>query len=193
MNDLQLGNLVYLILLGAAITFWFVAQNRNALGRTLQHATVWGLIFLGVIAAVGLWGDIRRTVVPQQAVMATEGRIELPRAPDGHYYITAQINGHPTRFVVDTGATEIVLSRADAAAAGIQPEDMIFSGRAYSANGPVATAPVRLDSLAIGPIEDRDVRAFVNDGDMRISLMGMSYLNRYSRIEITNGALVLTR
>ncbi|MFD1508725.1 retropepsin-like aspartic protease family protein [Lacimonas salitolerans] len=193
MSDIQLGNLFYLILLGAAITFWFIAQNRNALGKTLQHAMVWGLIFVGVIATVGLWGDIRRTVMPQQSVMAGEGRIELPRAQDGHYYMTAQINGHPTLFVVDTGATEIVLSKQDAEAAGIRPEDMIFSGRAYSANGPVATAPVRLDSLSIGPIEDRGVRAFVNDGEMRISLMGMSYLNRYSKIEITDGALVLTR
>lgn len=193
MSDHQLGNVAYLVLLGAAVTFWFIAQNRNSLGKTLQQAMIWGLIFLGVVAGVGLWGDIRSTVMPQQSVLSGEGRIELPRAPDGHYYMTAQVNGHPTRFVVDTGATEIVLSRQDAEAAGIAPEDMIFSGRAFSANGPVATAPVRLDTLTIGPIEDRGVRAFVNDGDMRLSLMGMSYLNRYSKIEITDGALVLTR
>ena len=193
MNDIEIGNLLYLVVLGAAITFWFVVQNRNNLGRTMQHAVVWGLLFLGVIAAVGMWGDIRDTVMPRQTVLASEGRIELPRAPDGHYYVTAEVNGQPIRFVVDTGATEIVLSREDAKTAGIAMDDLIFSGRAYSANGPVATAPVRLDRLAIGAIEDDGVRAFVNDGQMDISLLGMSYLNRYARIEITDGALVLTR
>jgi aspartyl protease family protein len=193
MSEFQLGNLFYLILLGAAVTFWFIAQNRNNLGRSMQYALVWGLIFLGVVAAVGLWGDIRRTVMPQQTVLAEQGRIELPRASDGHYYVTADINGHPTRFVVDTGASEIVLSREDAMDAGINPDDLIFSGRAYSANGPVATAPVQLQSLSIGAIEDRDVRAWVNEGEMNISLLGMSYLQRYQKIEITDGALVLTR
>ncbi len=193
MSEHQIGNQFYLILLGAAVTLWFFAQNRNSLGRTMQHAMVWALLFLGVIAAVGLWGDIRRTVLPQQTVLADQGRIELPRAPDGHYYVTADINGHPTRFVVDTGASEIVLSAEDAAAAGIAGDDLIFSGRAYSANGPVATAPVTLDSVAIGAIEDRNVRAWVNEGEMNISLLGMSYLQRYDKIEITDGALVLTR
>ncbi|SDN28966.1 aspartyl protease family protein [Lutimaribacter pacificus] len=193
MNEIQTGNLLYLVVLGAAITFWFVMQNRNNLGRTMQHAVVWGLLFLGMIAGVGLWSDIRDTVMPQQTVLAAEGRIELPRAPDGHYYVTADVNGHPTRFVVDTGATGIVLSREAAQDAGIDMDELIFSGRAYSANGPVATAPVRLDSLAIGAIEDEGLRAYVNDGQMDISLLGMSYLHRYSRIEITDGALVLTR
>ncbi|MCM2561208.1 TIGR02281 family clan AA aspartic protease [Lutimaribacter sp. EGI FJ00015] len=193
MSEFQIGNLFYLVLLGAAVTMWFIAQNRNSLGRTLQHAMVWGLIFLGVVAAVGLWSDIRSTVLPQQSVLAEQGQIKLPRAPDGHYYLTADVNGHPTRFVVDTGATEIVLSAEDARAAGIADDDLIFSGRAYSANGPVATAPVTLESLAVGPIEDRNLRAWVNEGEMNISLLGMSYLQRYDRIEITDGALVLTR
>ena len=122
MSGIQLGNLFYLILLGAVVTFWFIVQNRNNLGRTLQQAMVWGLIFLGVVAAAGLWGDIRRTVMPQQTVLADQGRIELPRAADGHYYVTADVNGHPTRFVVDTGASQIVLSEQDARSAGIDPD-----------------------------------------------------------------------
>ncbi len=56
-----------------------------------------------------------------------------------------------------------------------------------------APPPVRLDSFAIGPINDNGLRAFVNQGDMAGSLLGMSYLQRYSKIEITDGALTLTR
>lgn len=193
MDSLDIGNLAYLVLLGAVISFWFFVQNRNSLSKTLQQAMAWVLIFIGVIAAVGLWGDIRQTVMPRQTVMEDAGRIELPRAPDGHYYLTAEVNGAPIRFVVDTGASGIVLSREDAQTAGIDPNTLVFTGRANTANGTVSTAPVRLDRVAVGAIMDRNLRAWVNNSTMDISLLGMTYLQRYASIEIKNGALVLTR
>lgn len=187
------ARLLYLALLGGAIVTWFFAQNRASLGKVTQQALVWALIFVGVIAAVGLWGDIRRTVQPGYSATVTDNRIALPRAPDGHYYLMAEVNGKPTHFVVDTGATDIVLAKQDAERAGIDTTDLAYVGRAFTANGEVRTAPVRLGSIAIGPIEDRGVHAVVNDGDMEGSLLGMSYLQRYRSIEITDGMLILTR
>ena len=193
MDGNDLGRLTYLILLGAVIVFWFVVQNRQSLGKTMQQAVVWGLLFLGVIAAFGLWSDIRQTVRPTQSVITAEGRIELPRAPDGHYYMTVQVNGADIRFLVDTGASDIYLSRQDAQRVGLDPANLAFIGSAMTANGPVRTAPVRLDSIRLGGIEDRGLRAFVNEGEMRESLLGMTYLQRFSSVEIRQGALILTR
>ena len=191
MSDLP--NLIYLGALLAFIGLWFVTQNRLSLGRTLQYALSWALIFAAAIAVVGLWGDLREVVRPTQNVDARAGRIALPRAADGHYYVTAKVNGAPIRFVVDTGATGLVLSRDDARKAGIDTGQLIFHGRAQTANGTVRTAPVQIDRLSVGPIEDSDLRAWVTEGEMAGSLLGMSYLQRYSRIEITDGELVLTR
>jgi len=193
MTDFDTAHLVYLVMLGCAVVFWFMASNRESMGRVAQQAVVWGLIFLGVIAAVGLWDDIRQTVRPGQAVFSDGNRIELPRAPDGHYYLTAQVNGTPVNFVIDTGATQIVLTQDDARAAGIDPDRLAFVGRAYTANGEVRTAPVRLESITIGPIRDTGVRAVVNEGELEQSLLGMTYLQRFSSVEIANGQLVLTR
>ncbi|WP_135504989.1 retropepsin-like aspartic protease family protein [Roseovarius aestuariivivens] len=187
------ARLIYLVLLGGAILMWFFAQNRASLGKMTQQALVWGLIFVGVIAAVGLWGDIRSTVQPGIARTVGENTVELQRQMDGHYYVTAEVNGAPIDFVVDTGATMIVLTRADAQAAGLDTSDLAFVGRAGTANGEVRTAPVRLDSLVIGPIEDRGVAAVVNAGELDRSLLGMSYLQRFSRVEIVDGRLILTR
>ena len=191
MSDLP--NLIYLGALLAFIGLWFVTQNRLSLGRTLQYALSWALIFAAAIAVVGLWGDLREVVRPTQNVDARAGRIALPQAADGHYYVTAEVNGAPIRFVVDTGATGLVLSRDDARKAGIDTGQLIFHGRAQTANGIVRTAPVQIDRLSVGPIEDSDLRAWVTEGEMAGSLLGMSYLQRYSRIEITDGELVLTR
>ena len=192
MESFDYPRLVYLSILGSVLVLWFVVQSRESLGKLLQHAAAWGLIFLGAIAVVGLWQDIRQTVRPTQSVIS-DSRIELPRAPDGHYYLTAEVEGTPVRFVVDTGATQIVLSRSDAARAGIDTERLVYTGRARTANGTVRTAPVRLERLAIGPIEDRGVRAVVNEGEMDGSLLGMEYLRRFSSVEITGDTLVLTR
>ena len=68
MNSMQWGNLAYLVLLGSVLVFWFVVQNRQSLSKTLQQVAAWGLIFLGVIAVIGIWDDISRTVRPTQAV-----------------------------------------------------------------------------------------------------------------------------
>lgn len=194
MNDsFDTANLVYLIVLGSVIMAWFFAANRNSLGKTTQQAAVWGLIFIGVVAAIGLWDDIRATVAPMQSVSSQQGRIELPRAPNGHYYLAAVVNGAPVRFVVDTGASDVVLSRDDAIAAGLHPDGLNFTTQARTANGVVQTARVRLDSLAVGDIVDQNVRAVVNSGELHESLLGMGYLERFASVSIANGKLVLQR
>ncbi|TCP63302.1 aspartyl protease family protein [Rhodovulum bhavnagarense] len=193
MNGDDFGRLIYLILLGAAIGGYFLVENRQRLGRLSQQAAIWALIFLGVIAGLGLWSDIRQTIAPRQAIFAEARKIEVPRAPDGHYYLTILVNGAPVRFVVDTGATDVVLTRKDAARVGLDPETLPYLGEARTANGVVSTARVRLDEMRLGPIVDNRVRAFVNGGTMDDSLLGMAYLNRFGRIEFVSDRMILTR
>ncbi|PHP29565.1 retropepsin-like aspartic protease family protein [Limimaricola cinnabarinus] len=192
MSPDNLASLAYLGLLGAAIAGWFVVQNRDRLGQLAQQAALWALIFIGVIAAAGLWGDIRDDVTPRQTMVGAQG-IEVPQARDGHYYLTLDINGTPVEFVVDTGATDMVLSREDARRAGIDPEALNYFGSAVTANGTVRTARVTLDSVALGQIEDEGLGAVVTDGDLSASLLGMGYLRLFGRIEIEGGKLMLTR
>jgi aspartyl protease family protein len=193
LNGEQIGSLVYLVLLGTVIGGWFFVSQRGNLGKVVQYAAIWGFIFIGAIVAVGLWTDIRQTVTPRQSVMMDGARVEVPQAFDGHYYLTLLVNDAPVRFVVDTGATDLVLSPADAARAGLDPEALIFSGQAFTANGMVDTAHVVLDRVALGKVLDTDVRAVVNAAEMRDSLLGMTYLQRFDRIEIAEGRLVLVR
>lgn len=192
MSEFEVGRLAYLILLGIAVGGWFLAQNRDNLGKTAQQAVIWGLIFVGVIAGVGLWSDIRDDVAPRQSIAGT-GVIEVPRNFDGHYYLVLEVNGKPIEFVVDTGATDIVMTRSDAARIGIDLNNLIFSGSANTANGVVRTARVRVDEIRLGDIRDKNLPVYVNQGEMDGSLLGMSYLQRFERIEISENKLILTR
>ncbi|MDJ0630287.1 MAG: TIGR02281 family clan AA aspartic protease [Rhodobacter sp.] len=193
MDSFDTGRLIYLVLLGCVVLSYFLVSHRQSLGQMARHAALWGLIFVGVIAGVGLWSDIRQDVLPRQSVFADAGRVEVPRAPDGHYYLTLAVDGAPVQFVVDTGATDIVLSQRDAARAGIDLDNLVYSGLAGTANGTVRTARVRVDELALGPISDRNVAVWVNEGEMDTSLLGMGYLQLYDRLEIADGTLVLER
>lgn len=193
MNGDQYGEALYLIVLGGAVLVWFIAQNRLSLGKVAQGALAWVLIFVAVIAAFGIWEDIRSTIEPRQSVHAETDQIIVPRSSDGHYYLTLMVNDQPIRFLVDTGASQVVMSDADARKAGIEVADLIFSDRANTANGQVSTAPVWLETVALGPHQDQNVRAWVNGGELDKSLLGMGYLQLWSGIEIRDGSLILTR
>jgi aspartyl protease family protein len=191
MDDFDTGRLIYLLILLGAVLGSFIAMGRANLGKTAQQAAIWVLIFLGAIAAVGLWGDIRGSLAPRAAIIG-DGRIEVPVAPDGHFYLTATVDGADITFVVDTGASDIVLTAADARAAGIPTGNLSYTGRAQTANGTVTTAPVTLDSLTLGGVTDRAVSAVVNGGDLDTSLLGMAYLSRY-RMTFSDRTLTLER
>ncbi|MBU3001184.1 TIGR02281 family clan AA aspartic protease [Roseovarius nubinhibens] len=193
MQEFDTAHLIYLVMLGTAVVFWFIVQNRNSLGKVAQQALLWGLIFMGVIAGIGMWDHIKQTVLPRQSVELANGRIVAPLAADGHYYLSAEVNGVPIRFVVDTGATDLVLTQRDAERAGYDLDKISFHGSARTANGIIRTAPIRLDSIDIGGIRDENVRAVVNGGELDSSLLGMSYLSRFGTVTFADGKLILTR
>ena len=188
----ELGRMAYLVLLLVAVGGFLLFELRARPGKTLRLAAAWAMIFLGVIALAGLWGDIRQAVAPQ-ARMLEGGRIEVPMGGDGHFHLTARVNGQPVRFVIDTGATTIALAEDDARRAGIGPDSLAFVGQARTANGMVQTATVMLDSLTIGEIAEYDVPAVILRSDLDLSLMGMSYLSRFARVSIEGHRLILER
>ncbi|WP_457645440.1 retropepsin-like aspartic protease family protein [Profundibacter sp.] len=193
MDGDNLARLIYLVLLGSVIAGYFFAQNRNNLGKTAQQAAVWGLIFVGAVAVIGLWGDIRNSVMPSQSYIDGEATVIVPRANDGHYYVTLDIDDTPVRFVIDTGASDVVLTQDDARKIGIDVDNLFFGGIANTANGEVRTARVKLHNVRLGEITDLVVSASVNAGEMDTSLLGMSYLQRYNKIELGGGKMVLRR
>lgn len=192
MDSYDIGRLAYLVLLLTAVGGYFIANARGNLNKLAQQAAIWGLIFLGAVAGYGLWHDVRRDLAPRQAVVGS-GQLEVPRQFDGHFYVTAAAGDTPLDFIVDTGATDVVLTREDAARAGIDLASLAYTGSATTANGIVRTARAHLDSFTLGTFTDRNVPVLVNEGEMDTSLLGMSYLRRFEKIEIAGDRLILTR
>jgi aspartyl protease family protein len=113
---------------------------------------------------------------------------ELRRGADGHFYADAQVNGTTIRFLIDTGASMVVLTRQDAQRAGIQlPSERQL---AMGVGGPIEVIPVTLDRVAVGGIEARGVAAAIAD-ETPVSLLGQSYLQRVGSVEIRGDTMVL--
>ncbi len=187
----DLARVFYLVLILLALGGWVFAEYRGRMGFALRSALAWGAIFVAVMGGYALWGDIRTKMAPMQSV-TQGGQIEVPRAEDGHYYLTLTVGDKPVRFLVDTGATNVVLTRADASRLGFDPDSLMYLGEAQTANGTVRSARVTLEDVALGPVKDARLVAWVNDGEMQDSLLGMDYLGLF-HVEIARDKLILTR
>jgi aspartyl protease family protein len=129
---------------------------------------------------------------PAGNTAARGGAEELRAAADGHYYAEAEINGRSLDVMVDTGASMVALTYEDAERAGLSLKPSDFTGRVNTANGVAAVAPVMLDRVTIGRVTVRDVRAAVCErGRLDKTLLGMSFLSRLDRVDITQGRLTL--
>lgn len=189
MDAETLARIGYLAIILVALGGWVLVEFRQRLGQALRMAMAWGLIFVGVMAGYGLWSDISRDAMPRQ-MLTDAGEIEVPRAPDGHYYLQLAINGTPLTLMVDTGASGLVLSLDDAARLGIEAGSLRFLGEAMTANGVVRTAQVTLPVIELGPFRTENFRAYVNEGAMDGSLLGMDYLDQF-RMEFAGERLIL--
>jgi aspartyl protease family protein len=113
---------------------------------------------------------------------------EIPRAADGHFYLDAQVNGAQVHFLVDTGASMVALTAADAQRAGIALPSQ--RAMAEGAGGAIEIVPVTIERIAAGPLEARAVEGAVAR-DLPISLLGQSFLSRVGTVQISGDRMTL--
>jgi aspartyl protease family protein len=115
----------------------------------------------------------------------------IPKAKDGHFWANATVNTRAVRFLVDTGATVVALTPADAQRLGFDAKTLTYDREVTTANGKTYAASVNLSVVGIGQSTVRNVDAMVVKEGLTTSLLGMSYLGRLSRFEATPSSLIL--
>lgn len=191
---------VYLIVLALCIIFGGAGRMIYRGGRrSFVHALAWMGIF--AVAFVGysfrhelnyVVDRVKGELMPSMALTRTTGEVELRRAWDGHYRAEVELNGVPVRMMVDTGASMVLIPYEDVAGMGIDPKALIYSVPVTTANGRSTVAPIRLNSVKIGPIEIENVEAAVSHpGKLRNGLLGMSFLERLSETSFVGDKLIL--
>jgi aspartyl protease family protein len=164
--------------------------------HALKSALIWIAIALSLALGYTYRYELREVAdrvlaefLPGRA--ATRGRtVEIARARGGSFSVAAQVNGARVDMMLDTGASAVVLTQEAARAAGLPLEVLNYSVQVDTANGRTRAAPVTLDRLSIGGITERSVPALIaQPGQLRVSLLGMSFLNRLERWEVRGDRL----
>jgi aspartyl protease family protein len=183
-----------LVFVGATVLIIF----RERFTQALTAALFWVAFALVLVVGYSYRFELREVADRVMAELvpgrvAAYGRtVELERAAGGDFNVTAQINGAPVAMVLDTGASSVVLTRDDARAAGLPLEVLAYTANVDTANGRARAAPVTLDRIAIGGLVEHSVAALVaQPGQLKRSLLGMSFLNRLQSWEVRGDRLLL--
>jgi aspartyl protease family protein len=193
--------LILLVFVGSALL-----GRRLGAGEIVRAAAAWLGILLILIGAyayraelTGVGGRFLGVLVPGVPIPGSlagnidDASVMIIRSVGGHFAVRAEAGAVPLTLMVDTGASFVTLTMADAARIGIDTGALQFRMPVRTANGIIEAAPITIETLAVGPIERRDVTALVApQGSLDQSLLGMSFLNTLQGYAISGDRLVLT-
>jgi len=186
--------IILLVVVGAVVLMVF----RERFAQALTAALFWVVLALVLVVGYSYRFELRdiadrvmAELVPGHVI--TRGHtVEVARAASGDFAVTAQINGARVPMVLDTGASSVVLTREDAKAAGLPLEVLSYTVSIDTANGGTQAAPVTLDRVGIGGLVEHSIPALVaQPGQLKTSLLGMSFLNRLQSWEVRGDRLLL--
>jgi aspartyl protease family protein len=192
------ASLVYKIALLIFVGGSILALFRERIAEAFQAAMFW--VAIGLVLALGYTyrhdlrdiGDrVLSELVPGRAAMRG-GAVEISRGRGGEFQVTTEVNGARIPMVLDTGASSVVLTQEAAKAAGLPLEFLNYSVNVDTANGRTRAASVTLEKVSVGSIVEKSVPALIaQPGQLRTSLLGMSFLTRLERWEVRGDRLVL--
>ncbi len=196
-SDYSYAHLAYLALLLCYLGLGVSWENQQW-KQNLSFAAIWlVLLFVFVLGYsyraefVDLKDRMLGNLLPSHAQRHEDGAIMLRRAEGGHFYFTLSVNRTPVRFMVDTGASNISLSKKDAARVGIDVTNLRFNQPTLTANGTSMSAHITLDSIGVDGVVFYDQPATVARNLSGNSLLGMAFLDQFHSVQIEGDILTL--
>jgi aspartyl protease family protein len=163
----------------------------------LSSAAIVGMAVASSLTALwwmdqaGLRGEAQAAEAPAAIMPARGIPGQVLKGADGHYWAEAMVDGRAVRVMVDTGASMVALTPADATRLGLKLKPGDFTATVVTASGPVAAARVELEAVSVAGTHVDHVEALVVRQGLPHSLLGMSYLGRLSGFTATPAALTL--
>ncbi|MBV8825299.1 MAG: TIGR02281 family clan AA aspartic protease [Bradyrhizobiaceae bacterium] len=192
------GSLAYKLALLVAVGSVVLVMFRHRLAQAVTAALLWVVIGLALVFAYTYRVELHELsdrvlgeFIPGRPV--SHGRtVEIARGHAGEFQVATQVNGTRVPMVLDTGASAVVLTQDAAKAAGLPLEMLAYTVNIETANGRARAAAVTLDRLGVGTIVEHAVPALIaQPGQLKTSLLGMSFLNRLESYSVTSDRVVL--
>jgi aspartyl protease family protein len=178
---------------------WIVNEYRASFAEGLRSTAFWGVIVAVGVILFTFRADmfvvldrIIGEVSPGRTVTNESGEVVVPRRTDGSFTLAGKLKDRDVQFMFDTGASTVVLTAETAASAGFPESSLNYSIPVSTANGRTLAAPITIESMSIGNITERRVRALVvRAGLLQQNLLGMTFLERLASYEVRGNRLIL--
>ncbi len=195
-SNTEMVSIIYLVFMIALIGGGLWASGRYRFMDTIKFIVIWIAIILALILGYSYrdklqWNRIKAELFPNHVQMTMGGALSVQASADGHFHIEAEINGALVDFLVDTGASDIVLSPSDAQRAGFLLDTLTYSRLYSTANGTGAGAAVVINTFQLGYVTFQRLPASVNSAAMDSSLLGMSFLRQFKSYRVDGDTLTL--
>ncbi len=192
------ASIAQLVAIFALVSSGLLAIRQIDLKQTAKNILLWLAVILILLLGYSYQNDLqnvfnrlRSNLIPGYPIETAAGEMVISESDGGSYLVYGTVNGARILFLIDTGASNIVLSPADATRAGLDLASLTFDRRTETANGTGFVAGARADQLTVGKLELRDVAVSVNKADMRTSLLGMDFLTRLKSFHFGSRQLTL--
>jgi aspartyl protease family protein len=198
-NKSDWSSFAVLMLLLVMMISNLLSRQDLSISQIFKYLGAWSIIGLVTIALYSYrfeFSDFKNRILgeinPSLVILESSGSLRINISSDGHFYIDVRINDIPMHFMIDTGASDIVISVSEAEKIGINPKNLIFNKPYQTANGRSWGASIKFDKVEVGDVIFRDVSASVNNANMGTSLLGMSFLRKFKKYEFYRDKLILT-
>jgi aspartyl protease family protein len=198
----QFSRLAYLLAVLVLVTGFGYFFYKSRIGEMIRAVLFWAMIILVLALGYSYRQEIEtmserllsELLVSRPATISTGpgATVQVARARGGDFMAQAQVNGAAVNMLIDTGASSVVLTQEAAKAANLPLDLLKYDVAIETASGRTHAAAVVIDRIAVGGILERRVPALVSaPGELKTSLLGMSFLNRLKSFEIGGGRLLM--
>jgi aspartyl protease family protein len=177
-----------------------VGKYRGKSSKALRHVAIWLALIVVLIGGYAFRPELTSikdrmvgVMMPGQAIDRGGGTIVInKRFDETRFSIAGSVKKQNTEFVLDTGASAVVLTHNTAQRLGLLTGEDDYTQTVSTANGMTKVAPIRIDELRISSIALRDVKASVAQPDeLDVNLLGMSFLSRLKGYAVEADELTL--
>ena len=192
------GNVVYILILIVLLIMGF-SRKELPTKKIFEFTGLWILLALVALIfysyrfeIVEIKDRVLSDLFPAKAINKNHEKLILNIAQDGHFYLNVKINNQDVRFMIDTGASDMVIDEKIALKLGFDLKNINYDKIFQTANGQSYGASIYFNEIDVSGIKFYNVQASITNSDLVSPLLGMSFLQKFYKYEFFRDKLILT-
>jgi aspartyl protease family protein len=192
------SNVIYILILIVLLIMGF-SRKDLPIKKVFEFTGLWIVFALVALVLysyrfeiIEIKDRVLSDLFPSKAINKNHEKLILNIAQDGHYYLNVKIKNNEVRFMIDTGASDVVIDEKIALKLGYDLKNINYNKIFQTANGQSYGASISFDEVDVSGVKFYNVQASITNSDLVIPLLGMSFLQKFYKYEFFRDKLILT-